>query len=226
MINPLNTPRPKYPKRRTKKVNYQNMCNNTESDSDVTSPTDLKPKLSKLLPGTVPSKSRVIAQNFIAKHPASKGLNALLPEYSSDSDLNVNGHVTDNYDGDTEDYDISDKKLNVPITDEGSDINSVKTEPIPVMTPSQKGNTDLPVPILKSCPKPRANKTKVKNKPKVKPKIYIKPDVQNDTPMLKLSKKGSKGEWHIDKYARLKYKKEHNTDVLQIVNFCVTARKH
>ena len=87
LINPRASFRPKNHKCRTTPINYQDMCNKSQSDSDNASFTEVKSKPTKPIPGMVPSHIRVTAQNLIVKRRALKGLNTQFPEYSTDSDL-------------------------------------------------------------------------------------------------------------------------------------------
>ena len=188
---------PRLSKRKTKPVNYEDMCENSKSESDDTSFIDVKPKLAKPKPGMAPSNSRVTAQNLIARRRASKGLNTQYPEYSTDSDPNITEH--DDYDGVTEDYDIPDIK---PDSCKNTvAMSPVKSEPTPIDNSSK-----VPTPFKKLKTRSH-NKSRIRREhPKPKPKMTL--DTQVDPSKLKLSKKGKTGEWHIAGYARLKQKKQ------------------
>ena len=139
LINPRLLTKPKNLKRRTKRVNNQDMCDNSQSESDDTSFTEVKSRPAKPIPGMVSSHSRVTAQNLFVKCRASKGLDTQYPEYSTNSDPNRTEQ--NNYDGDTEAYEISGMKSG---QGKSAVTSPVKSEPVPnddsskVLTPSKR----------------------------------------------------------------------------------------
>ena len=87
------------------------MCTNSQSDSDNASFTETRQKPIKPLPGLVPSHSRITAQKLINKHRESKRTE--LPEYSTDTNPNI---TDDEYDGDTEEYEVKPVPSPTPMT--------------------------------------------------------------------------------------------------------------
>ena len=95
----------------------------------------------------------------------------------------------------------------------------IKTEPVSKENSSKKCHTYITSKKIKTKPKPFTKRDNIKPKPK------SKSDVPADTPKLKLSKKGKTGEWHIEEYARLKYKKEHKHNCPAVCKFSCNSTK-
>ena len=186
LINPTKT---KPTRRLRKRVNYADMCNNMSSSDEDSDRNKSKPN-EKTLPGTGPSLSRLQAQELISKHriidhppdPIHAGT-------SSDPEDKYNATSTVDYSGDTDEYTVPSSLV-------------IKHEPIEDRLDKQPtGTCDL---IIN-----HSTKTSEKSsKPKQKRKQIKSVKSQNTAPsILKLKKDGSKGEWQIKSYARVKYRK-------------------
>ena len=207
LINPRRSARPK--KRKIPSVNYTDMCTNSQSDSDSASFTDTRQKPIKPLPGLVPSHSRITAQKLINKHRESKGSRTEFPEYSTDTNPNI---TDDEYDGDTEEYEVK------PIPSPAS--MTIKTELTPESdTPKKRGRKTNTVPNANH----KKRKKSMHPEPKPKPKVKVEPKMES--PKIKLSKGGKSGEWHIKEFARVKYKKERKHKCPAVCNYSCNSTR-
>ena len=173
LINPIKAKPPRWAHKR---VNYSNMCER-DSSSDENSDNIKTPQKDKPSTGAAPSLSRLRAQELISKHRVSNHPpDPIHTANSSDLDSNSN-NVTDtaDYSGDTDEHTVPTNM-------------DIKTEPM----------VDNII-TIKTEIKSESNMAKP-SKAKQQPNKNVK-DKNSASPVLKLKKGGSKGEWHIKAYA-------------------------
>ena len=185
-------------RRLRKRVNYADMCNDSSS-SDEDSDRNRHKFKEKPLPGTGPSLSRLRAQELISRHRViDHPPDPIHVGTSSDPEVKYNVADTTDYSGDTDEYTVPSNLVIKPEYEDNS-------------TEQPTGTNDLT--INKSI-----NSSEKSPKPKQKRKPTKSVKNQNTAPsIIKLKKNGSKGEWQIKGYARIKSGRYALIDALQIV---------
>ena len=188
LINPIKT---KPTRRVRKRINYSNMCkSSSSSDEDSDDNTNKNKSKEKPLPGAAPSLSWLRAQELISRHRVTNHPHdPIHAGTSSDPDSKNNVTDTVDYSGDTDEYTVP-----TILDSEPETVGDNPTE-----LPNGTGDLTItnPAKTFVKPPKPRQ---------KQKPTKSVKSQ-NTASPVLKLKKGGSKGEWQIKGYARVKYKK-------------------
>ena len=185
LINPVKS---KTVRRKRKRVNYADMCKDS-SDSDEDLDRNRQKIKEKPLPGTGPSLSRLRAQELISRHRViDHPSDPVHLETSSDLEVKYNAFDKIDYSGDTDEYTVPSKPIIKPEQDDTFTEQPIGTDNVFI-------NKTVKAPDKPSKPKPKRKPTKsIKNR-------NMAPSI------LKLKKSGSKGEWEIKSYARVKHRK-------------------
>ena len=161
------------------------MCESGSSSDENSNLARLNaiPHNSKLTPGAVLSLSRLQALELISRHRVKK--------HPPDPVYSVSGSEVDNYD--------------VPILNEPRLDTDVK--PVPNFIIKCEPGTSDSNGLKKDPGGQKKTKTCSIWNAKTKLKSEKTSNVKQESPTMKLGKSGAKGEWHIKKYVRYKYKK-------------------